>query len=77
MLSATLFVGALIFPAAIHAQAPTPLSQTAINTYNRYTHYAAAIFCKADVVKDWACGSKYTHLNHFRALDSSKKETND
>jgi hypothetical protein len=56
MLFATIFVGALVFP-IIHAQAPTPLSQAMINTYTRYTHYAAAIFCKADVVKDWTCGS--------------------
>ena len=77
MLSATMFVGALVFPASIHAQAPTPLSQATINTYTRYTHYAAAIFCKADVVKDWACGRKYTHPNHLRALDDSKKGTND
>ena len=53
---ASLFVGALVFPIA-HAQAPTALNQATINTFTRYTHYAAAIFCKANVMQQWACGS--------------------
>ena len=58
MLSSAIFVGALLFP-TIYAQAPTRLSQAEIDTYDRYTHYAAAIFCRADVLKDWTCGSRY------------------
>ena len=74
MLSAALFVvGALVFP-TIHAQAPTPLSQVTINTYNRYTHYAAAIFCRANVVQDWTCGSEYTLSNNLRSLNILQKE---
>jgi hypothetical protein len=56
MLYARAFIGALIVP-IIHAQAPNPLTQATINTYTRYTNFAAAIFCNADVVNDWTCGS--------------------
>lgn len=73
MLSATILVGALVFP-TIHAQAPTPLCQVTINAYNRYTHYAAAIFCRANVVQDWTCGSEYTPSDYLRSLNILQKE---
>ena len=71
MLSSTIFVGTFLFP-TIYAQAPTPLSQAEIDTYDRYTNYAAAIFCRAEFVKDWTCGSIYIPNSDSRPYGSYK-----